>query len=66
LLVSRLAALLPAFEVQTSDDFGLPVDAKEAIAFAVLADRTLHGFAGNLPSVTGAQRAVVLGKLIQP
>jgi anhydro-N-acetylmuramic acid kinase len=42
------------------------VDAKEAIAFAVLADRTMHGLPGNLPTVTGARRAVVLGKLARP
>jgi anhydro-N-acetylmuramic acid kinase len=63
LLVSRLGQLLPRLRVQLSDACGLPMDAKEAIAFAVLADRTLHGLRGNLPSVTGARRAVVLGKI---
>jgi anhydro-N-acetylmuramic acid kinase len=66
LLVSRLGELLPNLSVDLSDKYGLPVDAKEAIAFAVLADRTLHGLPGNLPSVTGARRAVVLGKLVRP
>ncbi len=66
LLVSRLGQLLPRLRVQLSDAFGLPVDAKEAIAFAVLADRTMHGLPGNLPSVTGARRAVVLGKISRP
>ncbi len=66
LLVRRVRELLPGLAVRLSDDFGLPVDAKEAIAFAVLADRTLHGLPGNLPSVTGARRAVVLGKLVRP
>ena len=66
LLVSRLAELLPDLAVDLSDKYGLPVDAKEAIAFAVLADRTLHGLPGNLPSVTGARRRVVLGKLVRP
>ena len=65
LLVSRLGELLPNLSVDLSDKYGLPVDAKEAIAFAVLADRTLHGLPGNLPSVTGARRAVVLGKLVR-
>ena len=64
LLLAQLGDLLPGIEVRLSDDFGLPVDAKEAIAFAVLADRTLHGLPGNLPAVTGARRAVVLGKLL--
>ncbi len=63
LLVARLKALLPAMQVQPSDDWGWPVDAKEAMAFALLADRTLHGLVGNLPAVTGARRPVVLGTL---
>lgn len=65
-LLRRLRELLPRLKVQLSDAYGLPLDAKEAIAFAVLADRTLHGLPGNLPAVTGARRAVVLGKLLQP
>jgi anhydro-N-acetylmuramic acid kinase len=66
LLVSRLGELLPNLSVDLSDKYGLPVDAKEAIAFAVLADRTLNGLPGNLPSVTGARQPVVLGKLVRP
>jgi len=64
LLLSRLTELLPHLSVQLSDDYGLAVDAKEAVAFAVLADRTLQGLAGNLPAVTGARRPVVLGKIV--
>jgi len=66
LLVARLAELLPKLRVYPSDKFGLNVDAKEAIAFAVLADRTMHGLPGNLPSVTGARHPVVLGKISRP
>lgn len=65
-VTDRLRDLLPELRVELSDRYGLPVDAKEAIAFAVLADRTLHGLPGNLPAVTGARRAVVLGKLVRP
>src|SRR5690348_489538 len=65
-LVSRIAELLPGIVVMPSDALGLPVDAKEAIAFAIIADRTLHGLPGNLPSVTGARRAVVLGNISRP
>jgi len=65
-LMKRLRELLPRLKVELSDRYGLPVDAKEAIAFAVLADRTMHGLPGNLPRVTGARRAVVLGKLVRP
>jgi anhydro-N-acetylmuramic acid kinase len=63
LLMRRLAYFLPLLSVQSSDQFGLPVDAKEAIAFAVLADRTLHALPGNLPSVTGARKEMILGTL---
>jgi len=66
LLIKRLRELLPQLGVELSDKYGLPVDAKEAIAFALLADRTLHALPGNLPSVTGARRPVVLGKIVRP
>jgi anhydro-N-acetylmuramic acid kinase len=58
----RLCELLPDFTIATSDAHGIDPDAKEAIAFAVLAYEHVHGRPGNLPSATGAQRAVVLGK----
>jgi anhydro-N-acetylmuramic acid kinase len=66
LLVRRISEMLPEIKVMTSDVFGLPVDAKEAVAFAILADRTLHGLPGNLPAVTGARKAVVLGSVSRP
>ncbi len=62
----RCYQVLPGLAFHASNGFGLPVDAKEAIAFALLADRTLHGLPGNLPAVTGARRAVVLGKIVRP
>ena len=66
LLVARLGQLLPRLSVQRSSQMGLDVDAKEAIVFAVLADRTMHGLPGNLPGVTGARRPVLLGKIVRP
>ncbi|HEV2295997.1 MAG TPA: anhydro-N-acetylmuramic acid kinase [Tepidisphaeraceae bacterium] len=46
-----------------TDDLGIPADAKEALAFALLAAATLDGEPSNVPSVTGAKRAVVLGSI---
>jgi anhydro-N-acetylmuramic acid kinase len=62
-LMGNLAALLPDTKISTTNDHGIDADAKEAIAFAVLAYRTIHGRPGNLPSATGAKRPVVLGKI---
>ena len=53
-----------ACEILTHEDFGMPSSAKEPLAFAILAHATLQGSAGNVPSVTGARRAVVLGKIV--
>jgi anhydro-N-acetylmuramic acid kinase len=50
--------------VSPSSEFGIPPDAKEAIAFAVLARQTVLGRAGNVPSATGALRPAVLGKIV--
>jgi anhydro-N-acetylmuramic acid kinase len=49
--------------VQTSDSLGLPAEAKEAAAFALLAYETWHRRPGNIPSATGAARPVVLGEI---
>jgi len=42
---------------------GMPAQAKEGVAFALLAWLTWNGLAGNVPAATGAKRAVVLGKV---
>lgn len=47
--------------VRVTDDLGMSAEAKEAVSFAILAHRTLNNLPGNLPSATGARRAVVLG-----
>jgi anhydro-N-acetylmuramic acid kinase len=52
--------------VMQSDDAGVPSDAKEAICFALLANETLSGNPANLPRVTGASRATVLGSINLP
>jgi anhydro-N-acetylmuramic acid kinase len=50
-------------KVMPTDSFGIPSQAKEAVAFAVLAYQTLHRHPGNIPSATGARRAAILGKV---
>lgn len=49
--------------VRTTDDFGLPSEAKEATAFALLAYQTWRRLPSNVPSATGAQRPAILGKV---
>lgn len=61
-LMERLGALVHA-RVTTSAEFGIGVDTKEAILFAVLAHETFHRRAGNLPSATGARNPMILGKV---
>ncbi|MDX1517072.1 MAG: anhydro-N-acetylmuramic acid kinase [Woeseiaceae bacterium] len=60
-LIERLRARLQARPVDTTAALGLDPDWVEATAFAWLAMRRVHGETGNLPSVTGASRATVLG-----
>jgi anhydro-N-acetylmuramic acid kinase len=59
----HLLAFLPGVSICTSADFGIDVDAKEAIAFAILAFQTWRRRPSNVPSATGARRAVLLGKV---
>jgi anhydro-N-acetylmuramic acid kinase len=59
-----LAERIGAGELLTHEDFGIANAAKEALAFAILAHETLLGKPGNVPSATGARRAVVLGKIV--
>jgi len=64
-LLGGLARRLPALEVQTSAALGLPAEAKESVAFALLAEATLRGAPGNLPGATGARHAAPLGKILR-
>ncbi len=63
LIMAQLAAALPGLETQPSSDFRIPVDAKEAFAFALLAYETFHQRPANLPSATGARGPAILGKI---
>ncbi len=49
--------------VRTTDEFGVPAEAKEAVAFALLAYQTWRRLPSNVPSATGAPRPAVLGKV---
>ncbi|MDA8522439.1 anhydro-N-acetylmuramic acid kinase [Acidovorax sp. NCPPB 4044] len=62
-LMCRLAALLPAVQVQATDALGLLSQQVEAAAFAWLAYRALQHQPGNLPQVTGAAGPRILGAL---
>ena len=63
LILAQLAAALPQIEIVRSSQLGVPEDAKEAFAFAILAYETFHGRSSNLPSATGASRTAILGKI---
>ena len=61
MLAQRLAPL--DCELAASEEFGLPVEAKEAAAFALLAWQTWHHLPGNIPTATGASRPAILGQV---
>jgi anhydro-N-acetylmuramic acid kinase len=63
-ILAHLAALLPGVAMATSADYGIDVDAKEAVAFAILAYQTWRRKPSNLPSATGARHPVILGKIV--
>ncbi len=67
-LVTMLVNELAPFDIRVrfSDEFGVPADAKEAVAFAVLGYQTWHRRPSNVPSATGAKRPAVLGKVSYP
>ncbi|NIA14761.1 MAG: anhydro-N-acetylmuramic acid kinase [Nitrospiraceae bacterium] len=62
-LLDHLRGGLPGLAVNTSDEYGIPSDAREAVAFAILGNETLFGTSANVPAATGAGRPVVLGKI---
>ncbi len=63
-LVEMLRSELPNAKMLSTEDFGISVDAKEAVSFAILAWATINGLTNNVPGATGADRPVVLGKII--
>ncbi len=65
-LMQRITAMVAPIPVRRSDDLGVPSDAREAMAFAVLGDMTLRGLVAWLPPITGANAPKLLGKLSFP
>lgn len=63
-LMGHLKRLFGPVQVVLLEALGMSSDAKEAVAFAVLANETLFGLPGNLPRVTGASHPAVLGKIV--
>lgn len=63
LLVAQLQSGLGQIRVRQAAELGVPGDAKEAFAFAVLACETVRQRPANVPGATGAKKAVVLGKV---
>jgi anhydro-N-acetylmuramic acid kinase len=63
LLMAQIELGLSGIQVRGSGELGVPEDAKEAYAFAVLAYETLHRRPANVPGATGAKRPAVLGKV---
>jgi anhydro-N-acetylmuramic acid kinase len=64
-LMQMLAARLKPLgcTMRAPEEFGLPAEAKEAAAFALLAWQSWHRMPGNVPAATGASRAVILGQI---
>ena len=64
-LLAHIADCLPGCEVITNEQLGLDSNAKEAVAFAVLANEAMYGQPNNAPGATGAAHPVVMGKISQ-
>jgi anhydro-N-acetylmuramic acid kinase len=62
-LMKKIKEGLPGLKIVRSDQYNLPVDAREAIAFAILGNETICGTPANVPSATGANRNVILGQI---
>lgn len=64
--MKRLREEFPNAQVMTHEDAGIPDQAKEALAFAILGNELLMGQPNNVPSATGARKPVVMGKIALP
>lgn len=62
-LLGMIEQGLPNIAIRTSSQYGIPSDAKEAVAFAILGNETICGTPANVPQATGARHPVILGKI---
>ena len=62
-IMEGLQTALPKLMITRADEYGIPSKAKEAVLIAFLANETIMGRPGNVPSATGARQAVVLGAI---
>lgn len=62
-LIDRIRQGLPGIKVRLSDEYGMPAETREALAFAILGNETICGSPANVPSATGARKRVVLGRI---
>jgi anhydro-N-acetylmuramic acid kinase len=62
-LMKMLSDNLPGVKVKLMDDYGITVDSKEAVLFAILANECLSGNPANIRTVTGSKKDVILGKI---
>ncbi len=65
-LVNEIARRCRGIRVCTTDEYGMPIQAREAFAFALLAWWHIHEYRGNSPHVTGAEKSIVLGVRVNP
>ena len=65
-MMGCLAEVFAPVPVMDVGEKGISGDAKEAIAFAILANETVHGNFGNVPNATGASCRKILGKFVCP
>jgi len=62
-IIQKLEEYFSSINTKTISDYGIDIDLKEAIGFAVLANETMRGNPSNIPQVTGAQKQAILGKI---
>lgn len=62
-LMKCISQYLPESTVCTQEDLGYQSAAKEAVAFAILGNETLHGHYANMISATGAEQKMILGNI---